>query len=172
MKTVPLYGAKAAGRVALVDDEDYELVMQYRWRVWEKRRPSGTIDGPYAVAGLPSEHRWGARVKMHKLLTGWPMTDHRNGDGLDNQRSNLRPTTKARNNHNQSPQHGTSSQFKGVTWHKKAGKWQAAIKVNGKNRYLGVFTSEEAAACAYADAALAVQGEHAYAAREVTGGAA
>ena len=35
MKEIRLHGAKAAGRVALVDDEDYDLVMAYRWRVWE-----------------------------------------------------------------------------------------------------------------------------------------
>ncbi len=102
---------------------------------------------------------------MHKLITGLPATDHRNGDGLDNQRSNLRPANAAQNNHNQRPQVGHSSRFKGVTWHKKVRKWQAAIKVCGKTHYLGCYVSEEEAAAAYAAAALAFQGEYAYAAR-------
>jgi hypothetical protein len=93
------------------------------------------------------------------------MTDHSDGDGLNNQRSNLRPATTAQNNYNQSPQAGTSSRFKGVTWHKKRRKWQASIKVNGKFHYLGLFSDEEKAARAYADAAIAIQGSYAYAAR-------
>ena len=172
MKAVSLHGEKAAGRVALVDDEDYDLVMQYRWRGWEKRHPNGSIAGPYAVAGTRSPDGRRAVVKMHKLSTGWPMTDHRDHDGLNNQRSNLRPATKAQNNHNQGPQAGTSSRYKGVTWHRKVKKWQATIKLNGKSRYLGCFTSEEDAARAYAEAALVAQGEYAYAAREALGGAA
>ena len=161
MKTVPLHGAKAAGRVALVDDDDYELVSGYRWRVWERRRgPNGAIWGPYAVASVSS--RRGGCIQMHQLITGWPMTDHRNGNGLDNQRSNLRPATVAQNTQNARPQAGSSSRYKGVTWHKKLSKWQAEIKVGGKHRYLGVFVSEEDAALAYNVAALEAYGEYAY----------
>ncbi len=160
MKTVPLHGEKAAGRVALVDDEDYDLVMQYRWRVREAVRSSGTTDGPYVVSIGRS------KIPMHKLITGYPMTDHRSGNGLDNRRSNLRPATKAQNNHNQRPRAGHSSQYKGVTWHKRVGKWQAEIKLGGgKRRYLGLFVSEQDAAEAYRVASLEHQGEYAYAAR-------
>jgi hypothetical protein len=154
MRTVPLYGKLAAGRVALVDDEDYDLVMQYRW--------NARIDGTRIYARSTSKRS----VGMHSLITGWPMTDHRNGNGLDNQRSNLRSATKAQNNFNQRPRANTSSRFKGVTWNKRLGKWQAAIKVNGKSRHLGVFASEEKAAEAYRAASLAHQGEYAYGARE------
>jgi hypothetical protein len=99
---------------------------------------------------------------MHKLITGWPKTDHIDHDGLNNQRSNLRPATTAQNNHNQRPQRNTSSRFKGVTWHKRIGKWQAAIKVADKNRHLGVFPDEEDAARAYNAAAVEAYGEYAY----------
>jgi AP2 domain len=157
MKTVPLSGKHAAGRVALVDDEDYDLVSQYKWLAH--------VDGDRVYARATSK----GHVPMHKLITGQPATDHRNGDGLDNQRKNLRPATKAQNNHNQRPRRGTSSRFKGVTWHKQRGKWQAEIKVNGKSRYLGLYASEEEAAAVYAAAALQVQGEYAYAAREAPG---
>lgn len=165
MKTVPLGGKKAAGRVALVDDEDYDLVMQYRWHVLEYRRQDGRIDGPYAQTKTRRDGRE-VGISMHKLITGWSMTDHRNGDGLDNQRSNLRPATKAQNSHNQRPQAGKSSRYKGVCWNRKAKKWVAGIRVRGKYRYLGAFASEEDAARAYTEAALAIQGEYAYAARE------
>jgi hypothetical protein len=166
MKAVPLGGKKAAGRVALVDDEDYELVMQYRWHVREQRSPSGIAWGPYATAGMPGDHS--TKVFMHKLLTGWPLTDHRDGNGLNNQRSNLRPATHVQNSQNRRPWAGRSSQHKGVSWHRRAGKWRADITVNGKIRYLGLFESEENAARAYTEAALATQGEYAYAAREAS----
>lgn len=164
MKIIPLSGEKAAGRVALIDDDDYEPVMPYRWRIWERQRPGCRIDGPYAVAYCRRDGR-PSLLFMHALLTGWPLTDHRNGDGLDNQRSNLRPATPAQNNHNQRPRINHSSRYKGVTWHKQCHKWQAAIKVSGKNHYLGIFVSEEDAAAAYTAAALKMQGEYAYIAR-------
>ena len=103
---------------------------------------------------------------MHMLITGYPLTDHRNGDGLDNQRHNLRPATNSQNNHNRGPAIGRSSSYKGVHWHKGCRKWQASIRIDGKRRHLGLFASEEDAARAYAEAALEVQGEYAYAARD------
>ena len=159
MMTVPLGGKKAAGRVALIDDEDYELVSRHKWytlayETWI-----------YACATSPGSGGSG-KLRMHKLITGYPLTDHINGDGLDNRRSNLRPATVAQNNHNARGWSDSSSRFKGVTWHQRDRKWQAAIKVNGTSRYLGYFISEEDAAAAYAAAALEIQGEYAYAARE------
>lgn len=165
MKTVPLRGKKAAGRVALVNDGDYDLVMQYRWTVWEVQRADGRTDGPYAVTHYKRNRRR-YEIKMHKLLTGWPVTDHADGDGLNNQRSNLRPANSAQNRHNQRPKRGSSSRFKGVSWNKSARKWQASIHVNGKNRYLGRYVSEEEAGAVYAAAALEAYGEYAYEARE------
>jgi hypothetical protein len=162
MKEIPLTGTKAAGRVALVDDGDYELVSGHRWRVYERQRPSGTIDGPYARTHW---HRGTLHTSifMHTLITGVPMTDHRNGDGLDNQRLNLRPATHAQNNHNQRPVLGHSSKYKGVTWHRQCSKWQVCITTtDGKRRYLGIFTSEEDAARVYDEAALKAFGEYAY----------
>jgi hypothetical protein len=164
MKTVPLGGEKAAGRLARVDDGDYELVMQYRWNVREQKGPTGTVWGAWAKAKVPGGQ--GAEIYMHTLLTGWPRVDHRNGDGLDNQRSNLRPASAAQNRHNQRPHGQHSSRFKGVGWNKRKRKWVAQIKVNGKNRHLGYFAREEDAARAYTEASLAIQGEYAYAARD------
>lgn len=164
MRTVQLVGQKAAGRVARIDDGDYELVTRYRWRVIESREADRPVKGPYAMATF-YEARRRVDILMHTLITGWPMVDHANGNGLDNQRSNLRPTTTAQNNHNQRPRFGTSSRYKGVTWHKRARKWQASIKVDDRSHYLGLFASEEEAAAAYAAAALKIQGEYAYVAR-------
>jgi hypothetical protein len=158
MMTVPLRGAKAAGRVALVDDADYELVSPYRWWVLEERRPGRKPYGPYAAT---SSGPGGAPVLMHKMLTGWPRTDHVNHDGLDNQRPNLRPATQGQNMGNARPQAGRTSQYKGVGWNRQCQKWQARIKVNYKGRHLGLFAAEEDAARAYDAAAVKEFGEFA-----------
>ena len=106
----------------------------FHWYVWERKRPGGRPWGPYAVA-----YRAGRHILMHKLITGYGRSDHANHNGLDNQRSNLRPTMLAQNTANERPQSGRTSRFKGVCWNRSLGKWQAGIKINGKNYHLGVF---------------------------------
>jgi AP2 domain len=157
MKTVPLYGAKAAGRVALVDDDDYDLVMRYRWYVHEQvKRPGRRSLGPYAVVTAPR------LILMHRLITGYARTDHINHDTLDNRRANLRAATHVQNMRNQRPWVKASSRFKGVTWDRSHSKWRARIWVGDKCHHLGRFTSEEEAARAYDEAARELFGEYAY----------
>jgi hypothetical protein len=151
MKTVPLHGKKAAGRVALVDDEDYELVSQYRWQVKQASRPGSRDDGPYAITTITHADGRRSMVYMHILIMGHTGIDHRNGDGLDNQRGNLRAATNSQNAANQGPRAGTS-RFKGVHLH-RGRKWLAYICVNGRQRHLGMFFREEDAARAYDAAA-------------------
>lgn len=163
MKTVPLHGKVAAGRVALVDDEDYDLVMQYRWSVREReqggnRRPLG----PYAWTYVPAS---GARKRgsstMHNLIMGIVGVDHVNHNTLDNQRTNLRPATQGENTGNKRKRAGTSSQYKGVSWHKRSERWRATIKVGGRGRHIGAYANETDAARAYDAAARAAYGEFA-----------
>lgn len=160
MKEVALYGTKAAGRVALVDDEDYPLVRQYKWYVWEKRR-SGRNSGPYAVTTYQSQGRT-QNLRMHNLVAGYTNCDHANGNGLDNRRNNLRPISGSQNRYNERPQVGRSSQFKGVYWDRQYGKWRAQITTDGKRRYLGSSEDEEAVAKLYDEAAYAAWGERAW----------
>jgi hypothetical protein len=162
MKTVPLHGKYARGRVALVDDEDYELVMQYRWHVTEAKRPRKqgvTEAGPYVVC---QPRRGVSRVRMHTLITGWNYVDHKDHDGLNNQRSNLREATASLNGANRRKMAGYSSVFKGVSWLKKQRIWVAKIRIDGQLRYLGRFRNEADAARAYDAAARAAWGEFAY----------
>lgn len=157
-RAVPLHGKLAAGRVALVSPEDYALMVRYRWHLYEDRRGGELRSGPYARS---HPHR-GPWIWMHTLITGCAETDHADHDGLNNQRHNLRSVTHAQNGANRLKQRQpSSSQFKGVSWHTNRAHWRANIRINGTLRYLGAFTSENAAARAYDDAALAAWGEYA-----------
>jgi len=159
---IRLIGAKAAGRVTIIDADDYGLVIPHRWRIREKVRPEGHTWGPYAVTDLKTKVPGSTNFGMHSLITGWPLVDHANGNGLDNRRSNLRPATIAQNSQNRRPPVGGSSKFKGVCWNRVSQKWQAGIKINGKSHYLGLFAAEIDAANAYDEAALEAYGEYAY----------
>ena len=148
MMTVPLQGKIAAGRVALVDDEDYELVSRYRWNA--ARRSSRL----YATTTLA------APVLMHTLIMGQRWVDHIDGDGLNNQRSNLRLATQSQNSANTGSRGGTS-RFKGVCWDPVNSRWVAQITTGNHARKLGRYMTEELAARAYDAAALAAWGEYA-----------
>jgi hypothetical protein len=156
---VPLYGKNARGRVALVDPEDYDLVMQYRWNVdeHERRNRGGGKHGPYAITVAR-----GSMARMHQIITGWTLVDHEDGNGLNNRRSNLRDATGTQNSANQRKRvRPASSKYKGVTWDRRDRKWRAQIKDGPRYRGLGYFRTEEEAARTYDTAALAAWGEFA-----------
>lgn len=160
MKTVPLHGKLARGRVALVDDEDYDLVMQYRWYVIESLPEGRRPCGPYA-ATRKGPKGGGHTTRMHCLIMGAKGIDHRDHNGLNNQRYNLRLATHTQNMRNMRSHQGTASSYKGVSWHSEKCKWRAGIKLNNRTRHLGYFFSEAEAAYAYDAAAREHFGEFA-----------
>lgn len=87
--------------------------------------------------------------------------DHINGDPADNRITNLRPATSAQNAKNIRKKKNTTSTYKGVSWHKKSGKWQAQIRVDGRSIYLGYYDNELEAHLAYCAAAARLHGEFA-----------
>jgi murein L,D-transpeptidase YafK len=141
MKTILL----SKNKVALVDDEDFEYLNQWKWSYingYAARRPGG---------------RW---VRMHRLLMNTPAnmeTDHVNGNTLDNQKINLRICTSRQNKANQHKRSDNTSGYKGVNWHKENRCWVAHIH----SKHLGVFKNIEDAARAYDAAAKEVYGEFA-----------
>lgn len=149
------------GRVALVDEQDYPILSQYHWLAVIHRTSHG--ERWYAVRNLPRDSD-GKRqqVYMHRQLM--PLAkevDHRNNDGLDNQRHNLRECEPWQNNANQRKTRG-SSRFKGVSFDGRPGRgWRACITFAGRQRFLGYHDSEVAAAAAYDDAARSLFGEFA-----------
>jgi hypothetical protein len=138
---------------ALVDDADVPLISAYRWCRLNTHNTS------YAVTWTGSKPNRRC-VYMHILLMGQPGIDHRDRDGLNNQRSNLRPATQSQNNANQRSRGGVSA-YRGVVWCKQTGRWRAQMRLNGQQRHLGRFDREEDAARAYDVAALAAWGEFA-----------
>jgi hypothetical protein len=150
MKTVEL----ASGRgVALVDDADYEKVAQYSWYF---------ADGYARVTRYLGGGRKNGRrqtIGMHRLVMDaqpGQMIDHIDGDGLNNQRSNLRFCTMSQNQANSRRRRKFKSNYKGVYPH--TGGWM----VRFCRRYVGWYKTEEEAAAAYAKAAREKFGEFAY----------
>lgn len=150
--------ALQCGLILLIDDCDWESASRLSW--YGKRAKNTT----YAERILTND---GVRstILMHRwLMSAAPGTevDHRNGNGLDNRRLNLRIATHAQNQQNSSKQRRLCrSRFKGVCWSNAAGKWLAYIGIDRKQRHLGCFVSETEAAVAYDVAAIAAFGEFA-----------
>jgi hypothetical protein len=127
--------------------------------VQEDTRP-GHRSGPYARATVYAHGKTTA-LFMHALIAGYPRPDHIDGNGLNNQRSNLRPATAGQNNANKRKRLSATSRYLGVCWSPNQERWRARIYRDGTNRHLGYFDSEVDAALAYDTAAREMFGEYA-----------
>ena len=141
------------GLVSLVDAADFDLIVAAgKWYAAPSRntfyaRHSYWRDGKVR------------HVQMHTLITGWSFVDHRNGDGLDNRRQNLRPANDSKNQMNARMRSDNPSGFKGVCADRH--RWMARIQLDGRRTYLGYFATPQEAARAYDEAALSLFGEFA-----------
>lgn len=165
MKRIPLYAQGGVIRAwAQVSDEDYEYLSGWRWRVRWGYASTDRREGGRAVGVVMHRIVW-ERMAGRALLAG-EQIDHINRETLDNRRENLRVVNNVQNQMNRGGHRTykgkpTSSQYKGVFWHAKGKKWMAAIGVENRSKYLGLFASEEEAARAYDAAARRLYGEYA-----------
>jgi hypothetical protein len=125
MKHIPLIN----GGYSVIDDDDYELVNQFKWRL----DPSG-----YAkrTTRLPDE----TDRLMHRLIMNTPkgmLTDHRNGEKLDNRRENLRVCTNSQNTRYRLTHRSNKNGLREVCYCDQTGKWKAYATQNGKQLWLG-----------------------------------
>lgn len=156
------------GQSAIVSPEDYEWAMGWKWHVnknvttygfrmyaarWERRPGGGYRNRRYVRLHVEIAKRCG--------LPEAKEYDHRDKNGLNDARDNLRPATHRQNCSNRSKSAGKTSKYKGVYWHKVARKWRASIRVNWKLIILGMFDSEIEAAAVYAAFAIFYHGEFA-----------
>lgn len=145
MKFLPLTNSPL---LAIVDDEDYEKARQFKW---------------WMLAGHALTTTW-PQTYLHHLVFGQPSlgkeTEHRNGNGLDCQKKNLREATRSQNRANSKVRSDSKSGFKGVQL-KASGKYEARIRTGDRMKYLGQFDNPIEAAKMYDAAAKELYGEFA-----------
>jgi hypothetical protein len=158
MREIPL----TTGHVALVDDEDYERLCGFTWnsRPISAHKSDG---GRYAIR-TTREGRRKLTIIMHRTIMNAPpgvRVDHIDGNGLNNQKANLRLCTHQENMRNQHKKARGSCGFKGVWLDRRRNRFHAGITADGRARHLGVFSSAVEAARAYDRAAREAFGQFA-----------
>ena len=152
MKLIPL----TQGLFTQVDNEDYEFLNQWKWWVLKGNNTD------YAMRRV----RHGGKLKaimMHRLLLNTPENmdvDHRDHNGLNNQKLNLRNCTRTQNQMHQKKR--KNIKYKGVSFYKRYNKFRVQITISkGNRKQLGYYNSEEQAARVYDETAKKYHGEFA-----------
>lgn len=132
------------GKHAIVDDEDFEWLNQFKW--W------------FGKPGYAQRTVWkGSKIYMHRVVMKVNKginIDHINGDKLDNRKVNLRLCNQSQNMANAIKKNSAYSKYKGVSWNKNRNRWVAQITVNYKHTNLGSFLNEKEAAKKYNEFAI------------------
>lgn len=142
MKLIPL----SKGQHAIVDDEDYDAMNSVKWYTYECF---------YTFYAMRTVRMGGGKKKsfhMHRMINKTPdgmLTDHINGNGLDNRKENLRSVSHKENMVNCARNTPKRPKYRGISWHKSNYKWYAQITIDSKNIYIGSFHNQEEAASAY-----------------------
>jgi len=147
---VPLFG----GHYSIIDKEDAELVLTMNW--WRYASPATY----YAISSKYLGDYKNTTIRLHRFILGakeGEVVDHKNGNGLDNRRRNLRICTQKQNLWNSRKRPGTSSRFKGVAFDKERHSW--IVRVG--DSHIGRFANELVAATEYDKAVLKLRGEYA-----------
>lgn len=145
------------GMTALIDDEDFDKVKEFKWYAHESR--PGKF---YARSDFPGRKR----VFLHRFIMNIDdpkiQVDHIDGNKMNNTRSNLRLATNQENNRNQHKlKSNNTSNYRGVSFNKQSNKFEAYIKLpNKKKKNLGLFEKVEDAAKAFDIAAKEIYGTY------------
>lgn len=137
------------GETALVDDEDFDNLNKFKWH----SHRNGVLC--YASRATKKDNGQQTVCMMHRQILS-PETgisiDHIDGNGLNNQKSNLRMCTHTENMRNRRINDNNTSGYKGVSWDKERNKWRACIRAGGEKIFLGKFTDKLDAYVAYCEA--------------------
>lgn len=142
------------GKVAIVDDEDYDRLHAFKWLAIENRK-GGVWYAARTISGRRKNgtRKGGRTILMHReILNTFDRaieTDHINHNGLDNRRQNIRTASASNNRANLIKRKKRTSWYKGVSWDKTIKKWRATITHLGKHHFIGRFATENQAAVAY-----------------------
>lgn len=149
------------GKFAKIDVADIPLAADRNWQV-----SAGGGNRLYASAYVRYGPKKYGRVLLHRLLMGMPdlsvEIDHEDGDGLNNQRGNLRIATVSQNRQNRGPGRDNQLGVKGVYYSVGKGKYRVSIRAEGKTSHVGYFNTIDEAATAYNAAAKKFHGEFAW----------
>ena len=142
----------------MVDDDNFDRLSAHHWQ-------AHTSPHRNTVYARRSENREGKSiyVYMHVEVCGYRKPDHRDGNGCNNQRNNLRPATGSQNGAHRGKRCDNTSGFKGVWFDRnlKVNPWRAWIMSKGKGKHLGQSATAEGAARMYDQAAIELFGEFA-----------
>jgi len=144
---------KIAGYDVLIDDEDFDLVSNYKWYVLK-------VKNLIYFRRIVSNNK---HVLLHREITNAQKgvnIDHVNGNTLDNRKCNLRVCTTSQNAMNCKNRENNKSGYKGVSWDANHKKWQAKIMLKRKTMWLGYFTDAKDAYKAYCNASKEYHGEY------------
>jgi hypothetical protein len=155
----PKYGEK----IVLFDDEDYNLINNYKWYI-------NFVRGKFYVISVKRKNNVVSQYKIHRVILGVTNSnikiDHINNDGLDNRKINLRIATVAENSRNVGANKTSTTGYKGVYLYKNnnknRGKYTATLRYNSKKIFGGYFATAELAALKYNELSLKYHGNFAY----------
>lgn len=129
------------GKFALVDDIDFEELNKFKWYARPSRKTF------YATRNSNPRKLRLPQIQMHRVIIGkipeGKEVDHIDGDGLNNQRYNLRLCTQSENSKNKSMYKNNKSGYKGVSWNTRDKKWDSSARLNKKAKRIGQFKNIE-----------------------------